>query len=71
MLENPVAVSYAKNGKNLAVSNVKFENKDKGASVAVKKGNKELVDAIDKTLDKLIKEKSIDKFVTDANEQVE
>ncbi|NFP90235.1 ABC transporter substrate-binding protein [Clostridium sporogenes] len=71
VLENPVAVSYAKNGKNLAVSNVKFENKDKGASVAVKKGNKELVDAIDKTLDKLIKEKSIDKFVTDANEQVE
>lgn len=71
VLEKPVAITYANNAKGFAMSLAKFENADKGASVATKKGNKDLLDAINKTLDKLIKAKSIDKFVTDANKLVQ
>lgn len=71
VIDKPVAEAYAANNKDLAVSGIQLESADKGCAVAVKKGNQDFVDAINKTLDRLMSAKSIDKFVTDANNMVE
>ncbi|MDF2880548.1 MAG: polar amino acid uptake transporter, family, amino acid-binding protein [Clostridiaceae bacterium] len=71
IVELPVATSYASKNKNISVSDVKVKNEEKGSAVAFKKGNEDFVKAVNSTLDKLMKSNSIDKFVTDANNQVE
>jgi polar amino acid transport system substrate-binding protein len=71
IIEAPVAESYTNANKVFAISDVKLKTEDAGSAVAVNKGNKELVDEINKTLDRLTKDKTIDKLVTDATNSVE
>lgn len=71
IIEGPVATSYVNANKNLVIADLKLKTEDAGSAAAVKKGNKDLVDAINKTLERLTNEKTIDKFVTDANKLVE
>lgn len=71
VVEQPVAVSYANKNKDVVVSDIKVANADKGSAIAIKKGNEDFVQEINKTLDKLMKADSINKFVTSANEMVE
>lgn len=71
VIELPVATSYASKNKDIVVSEAKVANEDKGSAIAVKKNSPEFLEAINKTLDKLMKDNSIDKFVTEANDLVE
>ncbi len=68
VVELPVANGYVKNNGDLVVADIKVEEDTGGSAVAAKKGNSELVEAMNKTLDRLIKDGSVDKFVTEANE---
>ncbi|QXM05438.1 transporter substrate-binding domain-containing protein [Crassaminicella indica] len=69
ILVGPVADAYAKQNDNLAVPELYFKNdNDKGVSIAVNKGNEDLVKVINQTLDKLIKEEKIKQFVVKATE---
>lgn len=71
IIESPVASSYVNANKDLIISDVKLKTEDAGSAVAVKKGEQDFVDAINKTLDKLASNKTIDKMVIDANSLVE
>lgn len=71
IIEGPVATSYVNANKNLVIADLQLKTEDAGSAAAVKKGNKDLVDAINKTLERLTNEKTIEKFVTDANKLVE
>lgn len=70
ILESPVATSNVNANKDLAISDVKLKNDDAGSAVAVKKGSADLVKEINKTLNRLKTDNSIDKFVSDANNLV-
>ncbi|HYF83858.1 MAG TPA: transporter substrate-binding domain-containing protein [Clostridia bacterium] len=65
VLVAPVAAAYAKQNQDLIVPDITFGKED-GVAVAVNKGNADLLEAIDKTLDKLMKDGSIDKFIGEA-----
>jgi len=65
VLVAPVAVAYAKQNQDLVVPDITFGKED-GVAVAVNKGNTDLVEAINATLDKMMKDGSIDKFIGDA-----
>lgn len=67
LVELPVATSYVKANKDLVVSDIKVDAEEAGSAVAVKKGNSDLVKEINKTLDRLKKEKAVDKYVTEAS----
>lgn len=71
IVEAPVANSYAAQNPNLAVSAIKLNTGDSGSAIAIKKGNEELVDAVNKTLDRLIENGLIEDFVTKATEMVD
>ncbi|MCZ8515958.1 transporter substrate-binding domain-containing protein [Paenibacillus filicis] len=71
VVEQPVAGAYLSKNKDLVVSDIALKTEDSGSAIAVKKGSPELVDAMNKTLDKLMTDKTIDKLVTEANDQVE
>lgn len=71
IIEGPVATSYVNANKNLVIADLQLKTEDAGSAVAVKKGNKELVDAVNKTLERLTNAKAIEKFVTEANKLVE
>lgn len=71
IIEGPVATSYVNANKNLVIADLQLKTEDAGSAAAVKKGNKDLVDAVNKTLERLNNEKAIDKLVTDANKLVE
>ncbi|MCX7841733.1 MAG: ABC transporter substrate-binding protein [Clostridia bacterium] len=71
VVELPVANGYVKKNADLAVSDIKVEEDTGGSAAAVKKGNPELVEAINKVLDRLIKDGSVDRFVAEANEMNE
>lgn len=66
--EGPVSGAYAKNIEGIEIANIKFETEDSGSAVAINKGNEDLVEAINSTLDRLIEEKEIEKFVIEAIE---
>lgn len=65
LLAEPVAAAYAKQNPNLYMPEV-ILGSENGISVAVQKGNTELLDSINKTLEKLINEGTIDKFMQEA-----
>lgn len=69
--EEPVAAAYIAKNKEIAFADIKLTQEDAGSAVAFQKNNPALVEAANKTLDRLIKEKQIEKLVTEANEQVE
>lgn len=71
IVELPVATSNVNANKDLVISNIKLKTEEAGSAVAVKKGSADVVSAINKTLDKLVQDKSIDKYVTDATNAVE
>lgn len=62
----PVAKSYVKANPDLALSPYINFGKEDGVAIAIKKGEQELVDAVNKTIDKLMEEKLLDKFIQDA-----
>ncbi|WP_341415535.1 transporter substrate-binding domain-containing protein [Paenibacillus filicis] len=70
ILEKPVATSYMKN-KDFVFADVKLTAEDAGSAIAVRKNSPELVEAMNKTIDKLLADKSIYRFVAEANEWVE
>lgn len=71
IVELPVANAYASKHTDLSLTNIQVGKVDGGSAVAVKKGNTELVDAINTTLERLRNEKLIDQYVTEANDLVE
>jgi len=71
VVELPVASSYVEKHKDLIISDIKVEDDTGGSAIAVKKGNADLVEAMNKTLDRLMSDGSIDRFVAEANEMVE
>jgi len=71
VMEKPVADAYVDKNKDLMLMDITFDDGEGGSAVAVKKGNTDLVDEINKTLDRLIKDGSVDKFVLEAIEMVE
>lgn len=66
ILVEPVAVAYEKQNSDLYMPEVILGQED-GVAVAINKGNEDLLEAINITLDKLIKEGKIDKFIQDAS----
>jgi ABC-type amino acid transport substrate-binding protein len=71
VVELPVASAYVSKNKDLLVTNIPLNTEDSGSAIGVKKGAPELVEAMNKTLDKLKADKTIDKLVAEANELVE
>lgn len=71
VVELPVATAYLSKNPDLTVSDIQLSTEDSGSAIAVKKGSPELVEAMNKSLDKLINDKLIDKFVIEANDMVE
>nr|WP_280513973.1 ABC transporter substrate-binding protein [Ruminiclostridium herbifermentans] len=69
VVELPVANGYVKNNSDLALSEITVEEESGGSAIAVKKGNADLVALIDKSLDRLMEEGAIEKFVQEANEK--
>lgn len=72
VLEEPVAAAYVGKNDDLAIAalDVVIEE-DNGSSVAVKKGEKELLAVIDQTIKTLVEEKKIDEMVVEANKWME
>ncbi|SHJ84939.1 transporter substrate-binding domain-containing protein [Paramaledivibacter caminithermalis] len=67
VLVKPVATAYAKSNPDLFVPEISFGTEE-GVAGAVNKGNKELLEAINQTLERLINEGKIDQFVSEATE---
>lgn len=65
ILVDTVAMAYAQNNEHLAVSQVSFGKED-GVAAAIAKGNDEFLASVNKTLERLISEGSIDQFIEDA-----
>ncbi len=66
IIEGPVAESFVKNVEGITITDAKPVTEEEGYVVGVKKGSKEMLDQVNATLDRLIKDGSIDKFVTEA-----
>ncbi|MNO95151.1 Arginine-binding extracellular protein ArtP precursor [compost metagenome] len=71
VLEGPVAESFVKQVDGITITDAKPANEDEGYVVGVKKGNKEMLDQVNATLDRLMSDGSIDKFVTEATKLAE
>lgn len=69
VVELPVANGYIKNNSDLVLSEISVKEESGGSAIAVKKGNSDLVDLLNKSIDRLLQEGSIDKFVQEANEK--
>lgn len=72
ILEKPVAQQYDDKQDKIMMSGIEIEQPEEeaGSAIAVKKGNKELLDNINKTLERLKANGDIDRFVIEANELV-
>ena len=71
VVELPVATAYLSKNPDLIISDIKLSTEDSGSAIAVKKGSSDLVDAMNASLDKLMNDKTVDKFVMEANDLVE
>ncbi len=69
--ELPVAQSFISKNKDLVIGEPKPVDETGGSAIAFKKGSGQLVDEVNKTIDKLAADKKIEQFVTDANLLVE
>ena len=65
VLVGPVANAYAKQNPKLAVSGISL-GAEEGVAVAVNKGTPDLLEAINKSLDTMVKTGTIDKFIEEA-----
>lgn len=66
IMEAPVANGYVTKNKDLVISSVKPKAEEAGSAIAIKKGNEKMIAEINKSLDKLISNKTIDKLVEEA-----
>jgi len=64
--ELPVAEAYVKANPDLVLANYTFNDTEGGSAIALKKGNADLVAAINATIARLITEGKINQFVADA-----
>ncbi|MGL5086057.1 MAG: transporter substrate-binding domain-containing protein [Clostridium sp.] len=64
--EVPVAQMAIKANPELALAEQKFEDESGGNAVGIKKDSPKLVEAINKTIKRLIEDGSMDKFIKDA-----
>lgn len=71
IIEGPVAESFVKNVEGITITDAKPVTEDEGYVIGVKKDNTELLDQVNATLDRLMGDGSIDKFVTEATELAE
>ncbi|MEA4827292.1 MAG: ABC transporter substrate-binding protein [Clostridium sp.] len=67
VIEYPVAKAYVAQEKGLALSDVKVQDPDGGSAVGVQKGSKDLVEVVNKTIDRLLSEDKINKFIDAAS----
>lgn len=65
VLVGPVTNAYAKQNPKLAVSGISLGSEE-GVAVAVNKGTADLLEAINKSLDTMLKAGTIDKFIEEA-----
>ncbi|SMP62835.1 transporter substrate-binding domain-containing protein [Anoxynatronum buryatiense] len=65
VLVGPVAASYAKADAQLAVSDISFGQED-GVAIAIAKGNDDLTEAINTTLERLMADDLITQFIAEA-----
>ena len=65
ILVDTVAMAYAQNNENLALSQINFGKED-GVAAAVAKGHEEFLASVNETLEGLIADGSIDQFIEDA-----
>ncbi|WP_454053695.1 ABC transporter substrate-binding protein [Clostridium sp. Marseille-Q7071] len=71
-IELPVGEFYAERNPDLAMTTCEFKTEeDLGAAIAVKKGEADFIEEINKTLNRLIKEGKISEFIVEANKMVE
>ncbi|SHI47336.1 amino acid ABC transporter substrate-binding protein, PAAT family (TC 3.A.1.3.-) [Lutispora thermophila DSM 19022] len=66
VLELPVAKAYVEENPDLIISEVQVIDEVGGSAAAVKKGNTELLEQVNKTLKRLADEGKIDEFVANA-----
>lgn len=70
VLSRPVAEAYVKSNDDLVSLDLSL-GQEEGVAIAVNKGNKGLLEAINQTLDQLIREGKIDQFITEATKLAE
>lgn len=66
IVEEVVGKAYINKNKNLELLDIKIKTEDIGSAIAVKKGNTELLEAINTILDRLMNNKSIERFVIES-----
>ena len=71
LVELPVAKGYVEQFPNLKIAPITIYEETGGSAFAIRKGNQELVDAVNATIERLKNEGLIDQFVIEANELVE
>lgn len=70
LVELPVAKGYVEQFPNLKIAPITIYEETGGSAFAIRKGNQELVDAVNATIERLKNEGLIDQFVIEANELV-
>ena len=68
IVESPVAKAYINKNKTLIISDLILQNEDNGFSVAIKKGQTELVNKINNSIDRLNNEKAIETMFIEATD---
>lgn len=71
VIEKPVAKAYTDKNQDLMLMDLTFEDAEGGSAVAIKKGNTDLLEEINKTLDELMSTGTVEKFVTEATKMVD
>lgn len=71
IMEGPVAKSFVKNVEGLVITDAKPQAEEEGYVVGIKKGHTEMVNQVNKTLDRLKAENKIEQFVLEATELAE
>ncbi|HSR03451.1 MAG TPA: ABC transporter substrate-binding protein [Proteiniclasticum sp.] len=66
IIEYPVAKSGVSVNPGLFITEIPIEMEDNGTAIALKKGSDDYLEAVNKTLTRLLEEKLVDKFVADA-----
>lgn len=67
LIEKPVADNYVKKNTDLTIAyTIPNDEGEEGVAVAVRKGSDELLKSIDKTLDRIVKDDTIEKLFAEA-----
>ncbi|MCX7747760.1 MAG: ABC transporter substrate-binding protein [Clostridia bacterium] len=68
VMELPVAAAYINKNQDIVISDIKVSDDVGGSAVAVAKDNSELVEAMNKTIDRITLDKSLERFVKEASD---